>query len=246
VVLAGLYLAILLSYAAGELQQTPAQSATPTPAQQPQADAKQPPSDEQQPGAPPPVAALPAPQAKPARKPKKVITDDDLNGSSGVGASFSRQDLSQINDCDRNCFEQVRKLAGVTPSLSPNWRRPLLQAIDEVRREAAWQKYLLDLYDVHVKFCAVGDEKREELSRYADPHNVTPREVSIEEKYDTKFKEMQSELQLVYERQGPLQAKFTANPFAFQFSRVQADRIKSANCMSPRYPNYSPTDADDP
>ena len=243
--LVAVYLAIFLTYAGGELQEAPAQSPIPPPAQQPQGDVKQPPSDKQQPGPPAPVAALPAPQAKPPRKPKRVITNDDLNGSGG-GFSFSPQDFSQINDCNRNCFEQVRQLSGVAPSASPNWRRLLLQAIEDLRRDAAWQTYLRDLYDVHVKFCALGDEKREELARYADPHNVTPREVTIDEKYDAKFKQMQSELQLVYERQGPLQAKFSANPFAYQFSRVQADRIKSANCMSRQYPNYSPTDADDP
>jgi hypothetical protein len=243
-VLAAVYLAILFSSAVGQVPQGQAQIPAPAPAQLP-SDAKQSPSDKQQPDSPAAPAALPASQGKPTRKPKKVITNDDLGGSSG-GFSFSPQDFSQINDCDRTCFDQVRQLSGVAPAASPNWRRLLLQAIDDVRRDAAWQKYLRDLYDVHVKFCALGDEKREELAKYADPHNVTPREVSIDEKYDVKFKEMQSELQLVYERQGPLQAKFNANPFEYQFSRVQADRIKGANCMSPRYTNYSPADADDP
>jgi hypothetical protein len=244
-VFAVVYLASFLTYAAGELPQAQAQSPAPAPAQQ-QQDAKQLPSDKQPPDSPVTAPALPASPAKPSRKPKKVITNDDLNGSDGDSFSFSPQDFSQINDCNRNCFEQIRQLSHVDPSSNANWRRSLLQAIEEVRRESAWQKYLRDLYDVHVKFCALGDQRREELASYADPRNVTPREVAIDEKYDVKFKEMQSELQAVYQRQAALQAKFGANPFAYQFSTVQADRIKSANCMSPRYPNYSPVDADDP
>jgi hypothetical protein len=242
-VFAVLYLAIFLTCAPGEFPQAQAQSPVPAPPQQ--QDAKQLPPDKQPSDSPVPAPALPPSPTKPSRKPKKVITNDDLSGS-GDGFSFSPQDFSQINDCNRNCFEQVRQLSRIAPATNPNWRRLLLQAIEEVRREGAWQKYLRDLYDVHVKFCALGDQRREELAKYADPRNVTPREVAIDEKYDVKFKEMQSELQAVYERQSALQAKFSGNPFAYQFSTVQADRIKSANCMSPRYPNYSPTDADDP
>ena len=128
---------------------------------------------------------------------------------------------------------------------NPNWKRDLLQAIDRVRSDAEWQTYLRELHNVHL-ICQLGDEKREELDRDADLHNVTPREIAIDDKYDAKFKEVQATLQTLYYRQADLQKRFGANPFAFQFSIVQTSRIQNANCAQHRSPRYAPNDADDP
>jgi hypothetical protein len=155
-------------------------------------------------------------------------------------------EFGEVNDCDRYCFENVRQMARVPTGSNPNWKRDLLQAIDRVRSDAEWQSYLRALYDVHMKFCQLGDEKREELDRYADPHNVTPREIAIDDKYDAKFKGVQVTLHTLYYRQAELQRRFGANPFALQFSIVQASRIQNANCAAQRNPKYAPNDADDP
>jgi hypothetical protein len=217
------------------------QEPKPSPTEQKPSDTPQ-----QQPTAASPAPAVPAtlPPAKPPDKPRRVITNDDLKG--GGGSGFSPMEFSEINDCDRYCFENVRQLARVPTGSNPNWKRDLLQAIDRVRSDAEWQTYLRALYDVHVKFCQLGDEKREELNREADPHNVTPREIAIDDKYDAKFKEVQARLQTLYYRQADLQRRFGANPFSFQFSIVQTSRIQNANCAQQRSPRYAPNDADDP
>ncbi len=173
-----------------------------------------------------------------------MITNDDLKGG-GSDGGFSAANFSQINDCDRSCFDQVRQLALVNPAANPNWKRDLLQAIDTVRKDDDWQKYLRDLYDVHLKFCQFGSEKRDELAKYADPHNVTPKEIAIDEKYDAKFKETQTQLSNVYARQAAVQRKFAENPFAYQFTIVQTNRIQNANCGAQRYSSYTPADSED-
>ena len=182
------------------------------------------------------------PAAKPAPKPKKVITNDDL--TSGRVGAFSTADFSEVNDCDRICFEQVRQLARVSPASDPNWKRDVLQAIDTVRKDDEWQKHLRDLYAVHLKFCEYGAEKREELAKNADPRNVTPKEIAIDEKYDAKFKQAQAELQKLYEQQGAIQRKFAGDPFAFQFSFVQTSRIQNASCEQRWYPSNTTDDTE--
>lgn len=242
--LALLCLALSFSCPAGGFSRPLAQNATALAIGHPQ-DAKPLPPEKPAFDSPQQAPTLPAPPAKPAQKPKRVITNDDLKGSGAGAFRFTPADFSQINDCDRNCFEQVRQLTHAFPAENPNWRRDLLQAIDQVRKDDTWQRYLRDLYEVHVKFCQVGNDKKDELARNADPRNVTPREIAIDEKYDLKFKEVQSELQAVYDRQASLQRKFGGN-YAYQFTVVQANRIHNAGCVSPRYPSYSPNDADDP
>ena len=176
------------------------------------------------------------------RQTKKVITNDDLKGG-GLGSGFSPADFSLINNCNRACFEQVRQQAHIIPSTNPNWKHDLLQAIEQVRKDDDWQKYLRDLYEVRLKFCSLGNEKRDELARYTDPNNVTPRELAIDEKYDAKFTAAQNELRALDAREAALQRKYAGSPLAYQFMMIQMSRIQSANCYSQ---SYSPTDANDP
>jgi hypothetical protein len=173
-------------------------------------------------------------------KTRKVITNDDLKPARHGG--FSGGDFNEINDCDRRCFEQVRELARVAPASNPNWKHDLLRAVDTVRKDAEWEGYLRSLYNVHLRFCQFGAEKRDELAKSADPHNVTPREIAIDEKYDAKFKQAQVELQDLYSRQSDLQRKFSGNPLALQFSLVQTSRIQNAPCEQHWYPSSTPTE----
>ena len=181
------------------------------------------------------------PAAKPA--PKKVYTNENMPtaGHESPGGI----DFGGINNCNRNCFEQVRQLTRVAPGANPNWKRDLLSAIETVRKDTDWQQYLREIYDLHLRFCKLGEEKREELAKVADPNNVTPRELTVDEKYDLKFKKAQSDLETVYSRQRSVQQKFAVNPYAFQFSQLQIGRLQGASCYSNAYAAGA-TDADDP
>src|SRR5690242_9380707 len=53
-------------------------------------------------------ASTPTPDAKPPKPHKKVYTNDNLPKANP--GDFSGADFSEINNCDRNCFEQVRQL----------------------------------------------------------------------------------------------------------------------------------------
>jgi len=213
-----------------------AQNQGPTPTPQ---DAALKPAPSDNPSQPPAGA-----DAKPSNPRKKVYTNDNLPKANP--GDFSGADFSEINNCDRNCFEQVRQLAHVFPGSNPNWKRDLLRALDTVRKDADWQKYLRDLYDVHQRFCALGAEKRDEIAYVADPANVTPREIAVEDKYDAKFKQAQSSLEQVSAPQHGLQQLFGASPFSLQFSQLQVSRIQNAPCGSQRYPYPAPSGDSDP
>jgi len=193
---------------------------------------------------PPSPDALPqAAPAKSAKSHARVYTNDNLpTGPDASGA----MDFGTINDCDRNCFEQVRQLAHVSPSINPNWKRDLLRALDPVRQYPEWQQYLRDLYESHLRFCELGEEKRDELARVADPNNVTARELAVDDKYEVKFRLAQTSLQALYLRQRPLQQKFAFDNFSLQFSQLQVSRIQNAPCAQQRYMATGPIDSNDP
>lgn len=202
-----------------ELQRQQQQDAKPAPAEKPPADAAQ------------QAPATPAAPAKPADKPKKVITNDDLKsyGDGGSTGGFLTG-FGPINDCNKSCFDQVRMFARVDAAENPNWKREALDGIDWVRRDTEWQRYLRDVYDVRRKGCQLASDKMQELARFADPRNVTPQEIAIDEKYDGKIKAAQAELETVRARQDALLKRFAANPYALQFATVQGMRLTSIYC----------------
>lgn len=226
---------VLVGSALPAAPEAPPPSQTPVPA----SAAKSPASAQEQPGSR--EASSQGPAAKPAQK--KVYTNENM--PTAGRESFDGVDFAGINNCDRNCFEQVRQLTRVAPGANPNWKRDLLAAIDTVRKDAEWQQYLRELYDFHLRFCKLGEERREELAKVADPNNVTPRELTVDEKYDLKFKKAQSDLETVYSRQRSVQQKFAVNPYSFQFSQLQVGRLQGASCHSSAY-SAGPADTDDP
>ncbi len=231
--------ALFLFFATGGFRLTPRV----TPIARQQIDPKRPSEEKQLPDS---QQKQPSTQAaKPAAKPKKVITNDDLAGSGG-GFGFSSPEFSQINDCDKSCFLNLQQSIRIDPTQNPHWRRDVLRAIDLVRKDAAWQRILHDVYDLHLKTCDLQAEKQEELAKSADPSNVTPREVDIEEKYEVKFRELQEQGNAVRARQSALKGDSNDNPVVFRFRIYQENRLQGAPCAQPVYRRYPQSYADDP
>jgi len=174
----------------------------------------------------------PAASAKPSDKPKKVITNDDLKSSgSSYGGNFATP-FGQINDCDSTCFDAVRSWTRASGTENQNWRRDELEAIDRVRGDPEWQRYLRDIYEAQRKVCQVTNDRRDELFKFANPRNVTPEEIAIDEKYDPKMKAAQAELEGLRTKLGAMQKKFFSNPYAYQFAIMQGMRTMTVNCPS--------------
>jgi hypothetical protein len=180
----------------------------------------------------PPTAAD---AAKPSAKPKRVITNDDIKSSpyTGFGGLFYTNSGS-INDCDANCFDQVRAFAQVDAERNPNWRRDVLQQLELVRSDSEWQAYLHDLYDAHRKVCQVTFDRTDEMRTSGNTRNLGPQEIAITEKYDAQMKTAQGELSTAVARQFMLQKKFADKPYANSFATIQGTRMQGGFCSQAR------------
>jgi hypothetical protein len=204
------------------------------------------PSAQPQPGfapaATPSNIPIPKPQAL-RRRARRVITDDDIEGIGSIYKSAFGPDLTYINDCDRICFEAVRVAARIYPS-GVQWKKDLLDAIERVKDDGRWQALLSDFGAVRGKFCLLEQERNEELARESDPRNVTPVEISIEEKYDRLFKGAQADLLSLYDRAQVLRQSHASSGLEIGFMNYQTNRIVTANCYFPRqnHPNWEGND----
>lgn len=177
---------------------------------------------------------------------RKVITDDDFQGIGSIYKGGGGIDLSGINDCDRNCFEAVRVAARIYPG-GTQWKRDLLDAIENVRGDGPWQSLLGDFGQIRGKFCGLEQERNEELARVSDPRNVTAGEISVEEKYNRLFKAAQADLLTLYDRAHFLKQAHASSGLEMAFMDVQTNRIVTASCYSVQE-RYRPSweSADDP
>jgi len=205
-------------------------------------------------GAPPqtpPAQAAPAPdsQATPpqasasATKPPTgrhhVITNDDLKGKGSIPyAESAGIDLSAINDCDRNCFQQVQTAAHIPAGPGTQWKRDLLAGIEKVRADADWQARLDELGEVKGKYCDLESAKNEDLAEHSDPKNVTEDEISIEEMYQRKFEALQSDLMSAENHAEA--ARINYSGIVVEFMYLQQQRIVNATCPRTREPSSNP------
>jgi hypothetical protein len=210
----------------------------------------------QQPAANSPVQT-PAPDGnqpqeprKPVPKPHHVITNDDLAGKGdGLLAASADIDISNINDCDRNCFERVRAGAPALADSSGQWKRELLRGIDKVTADAKWQGALAELARAKGRFCEIDREKSEALANNANPRNVTEQELSIDEEFDRKYKAAQGDLNAAFADADAQMRGYSG--IIIPFMDMQKARVSTAPCIQPQRPRYRPyqppqNDPDDP
>jgi hypothetical protein len=187
-----------------------------------------------------------APAPKKETKPHKVFTNEDVEGKGAAmyPSSADFVDLNAINECDRYCFEQVRQASHIPPGMSPNWKYALLDGIEKVRGDAAWQTILAQLASIKGKYCSLEAEKNAALARQAGSGTVTEGEISIEEAYERKIRALQAETAGVYERAEPIHRKYTGA--VVQFMTLQQQRIANIACPAARPAFDPPDDPDDP
>ncbi len=162
-------------------------------------------------------------------KPHKIYTNDDLKGS-GSNDNFGGSmppGLDHINDCNTMCFDQIKAFSQVNTNSNPNWRHDALEAVELVRNDGEWQRYLRDFYSAQYRLCLLNYDRNKDMARTADPSNVTPQEIAVAEKYDVKLKEVQTELQTLRVRGAATQRKFITNRMAYQFAMLQTSWVAS-------------------
>ncbi len=192
-----------------------------------------------------PPTANPASPAKPPAKPHKVYTNEDIDARPhDITIEGTRDLLQQLNTCDRTCFDQVAQRAGLNGGSGPRWKLALLDAIEAVKADTAWQGILGEIIGVQGLACETQAKKTQDIQRFADPRNITPSELAVEREYEPKFRDIQNRLKAALDRANAHITKSSPGNLQSQYMHMQADKIVHASCTInvPRPPD----DTDDP
>ena len=194
------------------------------------------------------ATASPASPAKPPAKPHKVYTNEDIDARPhDITVEGARDLLQQLNACDRTCFDQVAQRAALNAGSGPRWKLALLDAIEVVKADVAWQGILGEIIGVQGQACETQVKKTQDIQRYADSRNITPSESAVEREYEPKFREIQNRLKAALDRADAHIAKSSPGNLQSQYMHMQVDKIVHATCKIhvPRPPDDT-DDADDP
>lgn len=205
----------------------------------------------------PPACApnCPQPPAKPVANPdtpiqpkpkvKKVYTNEDFDARPhNIVVEGSRDLLQTLNTCDRTCFNEVAQRASISGGYSARWKLVLLEAVDTVRADSAWQEILGEILGIKAEACELQVKKTEDLQKLSDPRTVTPAELNVEREYESKFREIQNRLNALLSRANAHIAKTSQNVLQTSYMQLQLDKLGHATCRInvPRPPD----DTDDP
>jgi hypothetical protein len=192
-----------------------------------------------------PASATPDSPPTPLAKPHRVFTNDDIDARPhDITIEGSRDILQQLNTCDRTCFDQVAQRAGVNGVFSARWKLALLDAIEAVKADAAWQGSLGEILGVQGLACETQVRKTEDLRKYADSRNITPSELAIERQYEAKFRDIHNRLNTALDRANAHIAKTSPDNLQSQYMHMQVDKLVHATCTI-NVP-APPEDTDDP
>jgi len=192
-----------------------------------------------------PATATPDSAAKPPAKPHKVFTNDDIDARPhDISIAGSRDILQQLNTCDRTCFDQVAQRAGANGVYSAKWKLALLDAVETVKRDMAWQEMLGEILGVQGQACETQVQKTQDLQRFADPRNITPSELAVERQYEAKFREIRARLNAALDRANAHISKVSPDAIQAQYMHMQVDKLVHATCTI-NVP-APPEDTDDP
>jgi hypothetical protein len=194
-----------------------------------------------------PPTAIPDSPAKPPAKPHKVVTNDDIDARPhDVTITGGRDILQQLNTCDRACFDQVAQRAGVNGGYTARWKLALLDAIETVKADAAWQGNLGEILGIQGQTCETQVRKTEDLRKYADARNITPSELAVERQYEPKFREIRARLNAALDRANGHIAKTALDNLQAQYMHMQVDKLIHATCTinvpAPRDDSDDPAD----
>jgi hypothetical protein len=194
------------------------------------------------------TANCPQAPAKPAAKPHKVITNEDFDARPhDITVEGGRELLERLNTCDRTCFNEVAQRASIAGGYSARWKLALLDAVDAVKADSAWQGILGQILGVQANACELEVKKTQDLQRFSDPRTVTPSELAIEREYEPKFREIKARLNAALDRANAHIAKNSDGVLQSAYMHRQVDKVVHATCtITVPQPPEDTDDPDDP
>jgi hypothetical protein len=208
----------------------PQSSTTPVPSQQSQQSA--------------PSAAQPAPKDSPSKaatplKPKKVLTNDDLdthsNGGLSSGSRIVTGDSSSLLTCESVCEQQARAQVGYDSDREGEWQMQVANARRDLVADTEWRNLLSQTIQQTRTYCNFLEQQSRKTAPGNNSYNAQVQRARNQQYFENMDRTLQQGLESLANRsQNRIQEVQALSPVRAAMMTVQLSRIAERNCDLPR------------
>ena len=182
-----------------------------------------------------------APKPSTPAKPKKVITNEDLEARrpaagpppAAVGKT-AVTDSNSLMKCDASCEQEAREEAGYDEDREADWRMQIVSARNELAADTAWRELLWQAIQQTTSYCNLLAQESQKVSPSSKTWDAGVQRARAEQYYESMEHSLQQNLQSVAGRMNSkIQSVSELSPVRAALMSVQASRILGRECELP-------------
>jgi hypothetical protein len=172
-------------------------------------------------------------------KPKKVLTNDDLEGHANDDVPPSSQivpgDSSSLLNCESVCEEKARASLGYDSDREGEWRMQVAGARRELVADTEWRNLLAQTIQQTRTYCNFLEQQSRKIAPANNSYDAQVQRARQQQYFENMDRGLQQNLESTANRsQTRIQEVQALSPVRAAMMTVQLSRIAERNCDLPR------------
>jgi hypothetical protein len=188
------------------------------------------------PGAPATQAPSPDPSAKPAAKPKHIITNDDLEPHSRANSGDEKimPGSSSFLSCGPSCEQEARSALDVQPDDEAEWRIQIIEARRDLAADSAWRGLLSQGLQQSNTYCNFLQQQTQKTAPSGNDYRSRVQQAQNQAYFENMDKSLRAGMETTVNRmQDRIKEVQVLSPVRAALMYVQANHIFDRTCDAP-------------
>ncbi len=175
------------------------------------------------------------PKPTPSAKPKKVITNDDLEPrSNGQSHAAAYGDSGSFLACEATCEQEARVEAGYDADREAEWQMQVVNARRELAADSEWRRLLLQAIDQSNRYCNFLSQQSQKVAPSGNSYSARVQRAKTDQYFQNMDKTLQQGLQnLASQMTRHTNEVGELSPVRGAMMYVQGNRILQRTCQFP-------------
>jgi hypothetical protein len=181
------------------------------------------------------AAATPPPKPAASAKPKKVITNEDLERRSDNAARKALDgDSGSWLNCEASCEQQAREEAGYNTDRDAEWQMQIINARRELAADLAWRQMLMEAIQQSNTYCNFLSQQSQKVSPSGNGYQARVQRTKTDQYFQTMDSVLKQKLQTLANQMTQHTNEVGAlSPVRGAMMYVQGTRILQRTCQFP-------------
>jgi hypothetical protein len=179
--------------------------------------------------------------ANPAPKPKKVITNEDLERHTAANGPTRPTEKTVANDsmsllkCDAACEQEARERSGYDSDREAEWRMQIVNARSDLAADSEWREILWQAIQQTQMYCRLLAQESQKVAPSGNSYNARAQRAQAAQYFENMERTLRRTLESLTGRMNSkIQAVNQLSPVRAALMNVQGSRIFERECDSPR------------